>query len=153
MKRRRLATNKRLAHIQHIQFNARKRVARYLIARSRQARSLLENVVFLWWRSRPAVPRAVWCKPKSSTWWENIVEKTFKDCDWRKNFRMGERTFKFLCEEVHRYLYRESTHMREAVSVRRRVAIALWRLATNADYRTIAHLPKMCYCSIVGISS
>ena len=43
LRRRRLAKNKRLAHIQ---INARKRVARYLIARSRQARSLLEHVVF-----------------------------------------------------------------------------------------------------------
>ena len=30
--------------------------------------------------------------------------------------------------------------MREAISVRRRVAIALWRLATNTNYRTVAHL-------------
>ena len=58
-KRRRLARNKRLAHIQ---INARKRVARYLLARSRQARFLLENVVFLWWQSRPAIPRAVLLK-------------------------------------------------------------------------------------------
>ena len=43
MKRRRLARNKLLAHTQ---VNARKQVARYLTARSRQAQSLLENVVF-----------------------------------------------------------------------------------------------------------
>ena len=30
--------------------------------------------------------------------------------------------------------------MRSAVSVERRVAIALWRLASNGDYRSIGHM-------------
>ena len=30
--------------------------------------------------------------------------------------------------------------MRKAITVEKRVAIALWRLATNCEFRTIAHL-------------
>ena len=30
--------------------------------------------------------------------------------------------------------------MRRAIPLEQRVAIALWRVATNGDYRTIAHL-------------
>ena len=30
--------------------------------------------------------------------------------------------------------------MRRSLSIEKRVAIALWRLSTNADYRTIGHL-------------
>ena len=43
--------------------------------------------------------------------------------------------------------------MRSAVSVERRVAIALWRLATNGDYRSIGHMfgvAKGTVCVIVS---
>ena len=53
---------------------------------------------------------------------------------------MSHRTFCFLCEELEPYLVREDTRFRQAISVRKRVAVALWRFATNADYRTIGHL-------------
>ena len=41
--------------------------------------------------------------------------------------------------------------MREAISVRRRVAIALWRLAANIYYRTIAHLFGVLQASVCDI--
>ena len=43
--------------------------------------------------------------------------------------------------------------MRSAVSIERRVAIALWRLATNGDYRSIGHMfgvAKGTVCVIVS---
>ena len=42
--------------------------------------------------------------------------------------------------------------MRKAIPVEQRVAIALWRLATTTDYRTIGHLfgvSKPAVCGIV----
>ena len=53
---------------------------------------------------------------------------------------MGHRTFDFLCQELEPYLAREDTRFRQAISLRKRVAVALWRLPTNGDYRTIGHL-------------
>ena len=44
------------------------------------------------------------------------------------------------------YLQRKNTNLRLAVSVEASVAVTLWRLATNSEYRTIAELG----CSTVG---
>ncbi len=64
---------------------------------------------------------------------------------------MGRKTFDFLCKELHPYLYRQDTNIRKEISVRRRVAISLWRLATNADYRTISHLFGVSKASVSDI--
>ena len=42
--------------------------------------------------------------------------------------------------ELQPYLLKQDTHIKKAVSVKGRVAITPWRLSTNVDYRTIAHL-------------
>ena len=97
------------------------------------------NVLMESARPRP-VSRTIWRKPRSENWWDLIVEQSFEDSDWQINFRMGRRTFDFLCQELHPFLEKEDTVFRQAINVRKRVAVALWRLATNADYRTIGHL-------------
>ena len=56
------------------------------------------------------------------------------DQQWRENFRMSRATFNYLCCELRCELEKKSTRMRSAVSVERRVAIALWRLATNGNW-------------------
>lgn len=35
---------------------------------------------------------------------------------------------------------KRDTNMRHAITVEKRVAVTLWRLATNVEYRTIGHL-------------
>ena len=55
--------------------------------------------------------------------------------EWRANFRMRETTFLSLCDIVQ-----QQCHYREALSVEQPVAICLWRLATNVEYRTISLL-------------
>ena len=40
-----------------------------------------------------------------------------------------------LCIEFHPFLHREDTCFRQAMSIRKRVTVALWRL--DSDYRTI----------------
>jgi len=91
--------------------------------------------------SRPKiVVRSVWSRQRSGSWWDVIVEGGFEEDDWTSNFRLSQRTFDFLCQELEPYLAREDTRFRQAINVRKRVAVALWRLATNADYRTIGHL-------------
>ncbi len=80
------------------------------------------------------------------------MEESFSEDDWMNNFRMTKRTFNYLCEELHPFLHREDTNLRKAISVRKRVAVALWRLATNSDYRTIGHLfgiSKASVCLVV----
>ena len=49
-------------------------------------------------------------------------------------------TFEILCEELRPHLQRQTTRFREPIGVEMRVAITIWRLATNIEYRTIAAL-------------
>ena len=65
---------------------------------------------------------------------------------------MSRGTFLYLCAELKSYVEKEDTVMRIAIPLEQRVAIALWRLATNGDYRTIAHLfgvSRVSVCLIV----
>ena len=45
-----------------------------------------------------------------------------------------------ICREVQPYIVRKNTYLRQPISVDERVAVTLWRLATNVDYRTISAL-------------
>ena len=84
--------------------------------------------------------RSVWSKERSSFWWEQIVGRTFTPQDWLENFRMSRATFLYLCNELRSAITKDDTTMRKAIPSERRVALTLWFLATNADYRTIGHL-------------
>ena len=84
--------------------------------------------------------RSLWVKERSTCWWEEIVGGTFTPQDWLDNFRMSHQTLLYLCNELRSSIERTDTVMRRAVSVERRVALTLWFLATNSDYRTIGHL-------------
>ena len=53
---------------------------------------------------------------------------------------MSQETFLCLCTELCESVERSDTIMRKAVPVEQRVALTLWFLSTNADYRTIGHL-------------
>ena len=53
---------------------------------------------------------------------------------------MSYDTFLYVCNQLRPHIKKEVTNMREPVSVEKRVAITLWRLATKVEYRTIGHL-------------
>ena len=53
---------------------------------------------------------------------------------------MSQETFTHLFSLLRPHITKEDTGMREAISVEKRIAITLWRLATNGDYRSIGHL-------------
>lgn len=52
---------------------------------------------------------------------------------------MSRETFTFLCNKVRPALERETTAFLMNIPLRR-VALALWKLATGSEYRSIAHL-------------
>ena len=84
--------------------------------------------------------RSIWMKERSSYWWDHVVSSTFSSHDWLENFRMSQATFLYVCNEIRPVIEKEDTVMRKAIPVEQRVALTLWFLATNADYRTIGHL-------------
>ena len=53
---------------------------------------------------------------------------------------MSHETFDMLCSELRPHLPRKTTRFREPLSVETRVAITVWRLATNVEYQIIAAL-------------
>uniref|UniRef100_A0A1X7SVF5 Transposase Helix-turn-helix domain-containing protein n=1 Tax=Amphimedon queenslandica TaxID=400682 RepID=A0A1X7SVF5_AMPQE len=68
------------------------------------------------------IKRSIWVRARSGDWWNSIVRCTFNDDDWRENFRVI------------------ILNLGKAIPTEKRVAITLWKLATNCEYRTIGHL-------------
>ena len=65
---------------------------------------------------------------------------------------MNKESFNYLCRELQNYISKQQTHLRETVGVDKRIAITLWRLATNIEYRSIAQLfglGRSTVCTIV----
>eukprot|EP00794_Sanderia_malayensis_P021008 gene21008-23060_t len=115
-------------------------------------KSALTNVLSALHHPLPLpVEKAVWCKPRSSNWWENIVVNSFTDQDWLKNFRMKKTTFLFICEQLQPYLQKQDSNMRKSIPVHKRVAVALWGLATGSYYNTIGHLFGISEASVCQI--
>ncbi|XP_047201266.1 protein ALP1-like [Girardinichthys multiradiatus] len=85
-------------------------------------------------RTRP------WTSTPRSDWWERVVMTEFQPSDWLDKFRMSQETFFYLCDKLRPRLTRQDTSFRLALPVEKRVAVALWRLASNIEYRTISAL-------------
>ena len=68
----------------------------------------------------------------------NIV-MNWDDNEWRRNFSIGNPTFHFPCTQL-RSSFQCRDVVRRPLSVEERVAITLWRLGTNMEYRSISHL-------------
>lgn len=64
----------------------------------------------------------------------------FQPSDWLDKFRMSRETFFYICDKLRSRLTRQDTSFRLALPVEKRVAVALWRLASNVEYRTISAL-------------
>ncbi|XP_062516381.1 uncharacterized protein LOC134191776 [Corticium candelabrum] len=96
--------------------------------------------------------RQIWSYPRSSDWWDFVVQRTFSARDWKENFRMCRETFLYLCEKLRHEIEPEVTHLRASICIEKRVAVTVWYLATNVEYRTISHLfgiGRSTVCSIV----
>ena len=86
-----------------------------------------------------AAPR-MWMKQRSKEWWNDVIGGAYGDRWWWENLRMSRETFVVLCDKLRPYLERHITLFREPVSVEARVAVTIWKLGTNVEYRTIAAL-------------
>ncbi|XP_048844705.1 uncharacterized protein LOC125716453 [Brienomyrus brachyistius] len=126
--KRRKEVRRRIAHRQHFL--------------QRQRRMLM--VLIAYSTSYPCNHRTrAWTTIKSSDWWERVVMNEFQPHDWLEKFRMSKDTFFFLCGKLKARLAKRDTRLRPALPVEKRVAVALWRLATNMEYRTIGVLFSM----------
>ncbi|KAG6928786.1 hypothetical protein G0U57_007476, partial [Chelydra serpentina] len=67
------------------------------------------------------------------------VLQVWDESQWLRNFRMRKSTFLELCELLSCALKCQDTRMRAALTIQKRVAIALWKLATPDSYRSVAN--------------
>lgn len=71
--------------------------------------------------------------------WKNVVPG-FTDDQWIQNFLMSRETFQYICHCLKPALDKMDTNYRLSVPLQKGVAVAMWKLATNAEYRSVAHL-------------
>lgn len=83
---------------------------------------------------------SIWSKPRSVQWWDMVIGGVQDEEWWRENLRMSKTTFDILCRELSSHIKRQDTSFRKCVAVEARVAITVWRLATNMEYRSLAAL-------------
>ena len=87
----------------------------------------------------PRLDREFWIIPRPGVgWFEVILQDERQSRYWKEHFRMHKPTFLRLVEMVEPEIYKRNTVFRDAISPAKRVAIALWRLAGGASFRTIA---------------
>jgi len=46
------------------------------------------------------MPKRFWMKNRNQYWWEETVNKHFKDEDWIETFRMKKSTFQYIYEQL-----------------------------------------------------
>lgn len=86
------------------------------------------------------IQKSVWVQPRSKDWWNFVTSSSSDSNWWHSNLRMSRSTFNYICSQLSPYIQKQNTQMRDCVPVEQRVALTLWRLATNADYRSISQL-------------
>uniref|UniRef100_A0A1X7UVG7 Transposase Helix-turn-helix domain-containing protein n=1 Tax=Amphimedon queenslandica TaxID=400682 RepID=A0A1X7UVG7_AMPQE len=84
--------------------------------------------------------RSLWVKERQSNFCQYIVNRAFNNKDWYENFRMRNKTFMYLCKELHKEVHKNDTHLRCAITVELRVAITIWFPSAGTLYRVLAHL-------------
>uniref|UniRef100_A0A8C3HMN3 DDE Tnp4 domain-containing protein n=1 Tax=Chrysemys picta bellii TaxID=8478 RepID=A0A8C3HMN3_CHRPI len=80
-----------------------------------------------------------WARETSTEWWDRIELQVWDNSQWLRNFRMPKGTFMELCDLLSPVLKRQNTKMRAALTVEKRVAIALWKLATPDSYQSVGN--------------
>ncbi|KAL4296888.1 hypothetical protein GQ457_12G022260 [Hibiscus cannabinus] len=82
--------------------------------------------------------RRLWVKDRSKDWWDKCNHPDFPDEEFKRAFRMSKATFNMVCEELEPAVMKKNTMLRDAIPVRQRVAVCIWRLATGEPLRMVS---------------
>ncbi|GMJ15710.1 hypothetical protein like AT5G12010 [Hibiscus trionum] len=82
--------------------------------------------------------RRLWVKSRSKDWWDKCNHPDFPDEEFKRAFRMSKSTFNLICEELEPAVMKKNTMLRDAIPVRQRVAVCIWRLATGEPLRMVS---------------
>ncbi|XWS17614.1 hypothetical protein CRYUN_Cryun33cG0082100 [Craigia yunnanensis] len=83
-------------------------------------------------------PRRLWVKDRSNAWWDECNRPDYPEEEFKKAFRMSKSTFELICEELNSVIAKEDTTLRNAIPVKHRVAVCIWRLATGEPLRLVS---------------
>ena len=79
-----------------------------------------------------------WVKPRSAGWANRVFAGMIDISTYRSHFRTSPSTMEWLCQQLAPLVERMDTHYRQCVPVKKRVAMALFRLTTGAKYSEVA---------------
>ncbi|GMJ07322.1 hypothetical protein like AT4G29780 [Hibiscus trionum] len=82
--------------------------------------------------------RRLWVKDRSKDWWDKCNHPDFPDSEFKRAFRMSKATFNMVCKELEPAVMKKNTMLRDAIPVRQRVAVCIWRLATGEPLRMVS---------------
>ncbi|KAJ0744847.1 putative harbinger transposase-derived nuclease domain-containing protein [Helianthus annuus] len=82
--------------------------------------------------------RRLWVKTRSPDWWDEYNREDVSEHEFKKAFKMGKNTFNLICDELSATVAKENTMLRDAVPVRQRVAVCVWRLASGESLRLVS---------------
>ncbi|XP_056166898.1 disease resistance protein L6-like isoform X2 [Syzygium oleosum] len=80
----------------------------------------------------------LWVKDRPKELWERCNSPEFPEKEFWRNFRMSKATFDFICNELDAAVT-ENSMLREAIPVRQRVAVCVWRLATGEPLHLVSN--------------
>ena len=102
------------------------------LKRSRRKRMVLLQIALK--NTRRA--RRAWAWPRNQFWFDSLLQGDFGEDWWKENFRISRRTYEYIVRVVGPDLTKRDTRLRQCIHVNKRVAVALWRLATGDTYRS-----------------
>ena len=81
-----------------------------------------------------------WKRPgRTSAWWDNFINGTMIEEEWRENFRMSKTSLLKLAEELRPYIEGKENIMRCHVDVVKQVALTLYYLSDQDRLRKTAN--------------
>ena len=89
----------------------------------------------------PRPPRAspyIWEERRFKLCWEVTIPRDFTHKHWIEDFRMSRETFFQLCDIIGPFVGPQEITRRPPVPTEKRIAIAIYKLASCAEYRVVA---------------
>ena len=68
-------------------------------------------------------------------WLSQIRNQLIYQEFWKREFRLQTETFEYIVNLLRPSIEKQNTFWREAITVEKRIAIAIWRLSTGNSYR------------------
>ena len=147
--------------------NQVKLIRRFRTLKKRRIRTMMALFAYIEQEKRktkvPPVPegppKRIWVLRRDQFMFEELLAGNLPEETWHQNFHVSKKTFFKICEIVRSELSRQDTNMRPSVSLEKRVAVALNRLATGSCYtacgigfglpKSTANVVKNEFCDIL----